>query len=867
MIGLLRKLAIYLCAPIYKLIPQIYNIFYLLSNHKFFDDNTIQEISSNLYILISVVMLFAFSVNILMAIVNPDLLSDKKKGVGAMIKRAMVGIILIILIPFAFSEAYKIQRDVINKNLIEKIVLGINYNTSSSNDSDDKQFNNGGQVIAGQLISSVLHPNIIEEDEEIKISEDISSAYSSMITTDIKDIDYIAQNINITKEKGGHNEDLKWTKADAASYAFAFDGLIAILAGGVCCYLLIIFAMDMAVRIFSLAFLELTSPIIVVSYIGVGDSILKRWAQEVGKTFVDVFVRIACMGFFIFLIGHLDDFLSRIKADSNGISHFGGLDTFFLRALLIIGMLIFIKQIPDFVNKVFGTNLQSKGGIEGRLGQMAVGAKLAQQAWKGIRNAGAIGLAAASLASPLGLAVAGTAATGLIANRLTGGKVASTLRTAGKKVSTAGKTVGAVTKAFTNGNPITAVPNAIKAYKDSEYGKAAQQVISSNKRKRQRENANLNESGSLVNNTLQEAITGYNNLIGEINGMNISNKDKDILKKKANSDLVKAIMSKAKDANNNISDEFDYMIENSRGNVKNHLMKLKTGYKSGDMPLDEIIAQLNTMANRGEIGGSSATKIASNASKIYGINEFAIKEGSELKNFMDEQANGMELLTIDANGNAKLNVTNLGIVAGRAEKYADNVKAEYDAQISKMASQSAKDKQEAEIIDATFGELNAEYARKIQEEHKKHYKYEPSSTNQTYSNSNTQQTTNTGSTANTSAQQTTNTGSTTNTSTQQTTNASSTANTSTQQNINIDMPDMSQYFDGLSKTIQSTSKETNDILNNQLNVQQEVLKQNKDQNTTLNKMYTENKDIKKNIGNVNEKIDEVNGNIKNDDDE
>ena len=261
MIGLLRKLAIYLCAPIYKLIPQIYNIFYLLSNHKFFDDNTIQEISSNLYILISVVMLFAFSVNILMAIVNPDLLSDKKKGVGAMIKRAMVGIILIILIPFAFSEAYKIQRDVINKNLIEKIVLGINYNTSSSNDSDDKQFNNGGQVIAGQLISSVLHPNIIEEDEEIKISEDISSAYSSMITTDIKDIDYIAQNINITKEKGGHNEDLKWTKADAASYAFAFDGLIAILAGGVCCYLLIIFAMDMAVRIFSLAFLEFSKSI------------------------------------------------------------------------------------------------------------------------------------------------------------------------------------------------------------------------------------------------------------------------------------------------------------------------------------------------------------------------------------------------------------------------------------------------------------------------------------------------------------------------------------------------------------------------------------------------------------------------------
>lgn len=39
----------------------------------------------------------------------------------------------------------------------------------------------------------------------------------------------------------------------------------------------------MAVRIFKLAFLELTAPISIVSYIGVGDKILSSWFKEVGK--------------------------------------------------------------------------------------------------------------------------------------------------------------------------------------------------------------------------------------------------------------------------------------------------------------------------------------------------------------------------------------------------------------------------------------------------------------------------------------------------------------------------------------------------------------------------------------------------------
>lgn len=42
-----------------------------------------------------------------------------------------------------------------------------------------------------------------------------------------------------------------------------------------------------------------------------------------------------------------------------------------LIAFLIIGMLIFAKQVPDMIGKIFGIDMKSQGGIAGRLGNMA----------------------------------------------------------------------------------------------------------------------------------------------------------------------------------------------------------------------------------------------------------------------------------------------------------------------------------------------------------------------------------------------------------------------------------------------------------------------------------------------------------------
>lgn len=464
--GLLRKLLAYICKPIYKFIPNVYSIFYNIANTRLFQegDTTVQQLSANIYVLVSVVMLFAFSVTILSAIVNPDLLSDKKKGVAAIFKRSIIGLVLIVVIPFAFDEMYKIQENVMDNNLIEKIIVGSDFQCREGEEGECEKGGNGGQVIAGNLISSVLYPI----DDEVEISEDLNESYSDMVRKDIKNIGIIAKNINITTDGDTKN----WGKFDDDNYAFQFDGLIAIVAGIATCYILLLYAIDMAVRVFKLTFLELTAPISIVAYMASGEKVLNSWGKEVMKTFLDVFVRIAAMAIYLFFISSLASYLNTVDKGNHDWS-------FTLKALLIVGMLIFVKQLPDYVNKVFGTDIKLKGGISGRLGEMAVVGKQAQDAWGKVKNvakatpliAGSAAVGAATgLTSRIGNAIGQTK----FGTAVNSSPFVQKVRGVGQKVSNVGeKAVDKVKNAKSSLAAVSKETNPFKAYDAFKYSEGS----------------------------------------------------------------------------------------------------------------------------------------------------------------------------------------------------------------------------------------------------------------------------------------------------------------------------------------------------------------------------------------------------------
>ena len=461
--GLFRKIAIYLCKPIYCLIVYMYKIFYNIATTRFLQSEIVQEISANIYTLVSVVMLFAFSVTILSAIVNPDLLSDGKKGVKAVFKRAIIALMLIVVIPFAFDELYKIQETIMKNSLIEKIVVGIEYNCNSSDKSKCEAGGNGGQVIAGTLMSAVLYPDdeMADADGNANVSVSVSEYYSKMIAEDLpKYIGAVAKNINAT----AINPENANISNDEA-YAFKFNGLIAIVVGLVTVYILVIFAIDVAVRVFKMAFMELTAPISIVSYVAAGDKILSSWFKELGKTYAELFVRVAAIAFYLFLVSNLSSFMEQFK-DSDW--------TLVLKAFLMVGMLIFAKQVPDMIGKIFGVEIKSQGGIAGRLGNMAGVGKVAQNAWKGLTNvakatpllAGAgIGALAGKGVDLLGRAGGKFAKTGL-GQKINGNAVVQKIKSAAGNASS--KVSGFGSKAMTGVKNATSAINAA-AHEDNAY--------------------------------------------------------------------------------------------------------------------------------------------------------------------------------------------------------------------------------------------------------------------------------------------------------------------------------------------------------------------------------------------------------------
>lgn len=678
--GLLRKLLAYICKPIYKFIPNVYSIFYNIANTRLFQegDTTVQQLSANIYVLVSVVMLFAFSVTILSAIVNPDLLSDKKKGVAAIFKRSIIGLVLIVVIPFAFDEMYKIQENVMDNNLIEKIIVGSDFKCREGEEGECEKGGNGGQVIAGNLISSVLYPI----DDEVEISEDLNESYSDMVRKDIKNIGIIAKNINITTDGDTKN----WGKFDDDNYAFQFDGLIAIVAGIATCYILLLYAIDMAVRVFKLTFLELTAPISIVAYMASGEKVLNSWGKEVMKTFLDVFVRIAAMAIYLFFISSLASYLNTIDKGDHDWS-------FTLKALLIVGMLMFVKQLPDYVNKVFGTDIKLQGGIGGRLGQMAVVGKQAQAAWGAVKQAakvgaGAAGLGLAAVANPLAAAGVGLGYKAWNSGFKKLGARAGKETATGKALTMAGKTAGAYLK----GKGLTSgLADAKKAYFESDFG--LERIANKNYKEAAKNNEKFNnkmgfnEYGQSTN-AEKDLATFNSNVVKDLGKSSAQ-----AVKKLNEANLMKATIDQISSDKDAIISELDSLKTNAKTTAAvNAIEGIKNSFATGKMSSNVMRTKLNGLIDAGEIDSSSGIKISGKLDSI----ENTLDNNKDLKG-----------LLVGENGVLKVG-SDLKELKTGAEKAATIAKSNYDT-VYNGSSESAK--KEMDNYVAASDEIISKYVK------------------------------------------------------------------------------------------------------------------------------------------------------------
>lgn len=357
-LDIVRSISAVLDRAVYWVISVAYDVVTGLANISIFKDETISEFSIRLYTLIGLFMIFRISFSLINYLINPDSLMDKEKGGGKLIQRIIITFILIIAVPQAFNLLSEAQEALLEDKVIEKFFLGEQFDDSGNTVGghsfliDERCKTVAGKnpiTIAedGKYIAMLVYRPFFQTDSSLDdsiigpfLTNDTfyceASSVSALLTPDIYNAPVISSS----------NAGIAGTGDYRVDYWF----IISALVGGVVACLMVSFCMDIAVRSIKLAFLQIISPIPIMSYIDPSkkSSMFSKWAKEVGKTWLDLFLRLGSIYFAITIISSIDN----IWDEASSTNH-----KYWVLLFIIIGALIFAKKLPSLIESVFGIKL------------------------------------------------------------------------------------------------------------------------------------------------------------------------------------------------------------------------------------------------------------------------------------------------------------------------------------------------------------------------------------------------------------------------------------------------------------------------------------------------------------------------------
>lgn len=335
----LRTLMMAICELVYNLIVFCFDVFQKLGTAQIVSDAAVNGIFNKISLILGIFMIFRLTFAAIQYIINPDLMTDKNKGAGNIIKKVIITIVLLGSVNYIFKIAYDIQNYINEDNVLGRVLLG---------DIDSKYKNEPGKMVANNLFKTFF-----------RINEDISDKndYEWEIIEASGGVDFtpIYRNLNET----GIN-----TKTNEEEFVYKMDGYgVGILAIGLAgLYVIFMFTIQVAVRLFQLAYLQIIAPIPIMMYITPkGDEQLKKWGQQCLTTFLDFFIRTAIIYFAIYLIGTIVADKENMASSMSEIWT-GNIETdAYILGILIIGVLMFAKKVPNLLKEIF----PSIGGAAG----------------------------------------------------------------------------------------------------------------------------------------------------------------------------------------------------------------------------------------------------------------------------------------------------------------------------------------------------------------------------------------------------------------------------------------------------------------------------------------------------------------------
>lgn len=349
----IRGLMLSLCNIVYQLISFFFHVFYQLGSTTIITSD-VKAIFSRVGLIIGIFMVFRVTFAFIQYIVNPDVMFDKQKGAANIIKKIIISIVLLGSVQFLFDFAFKVQQQILASNVLEKVIL---------NTDDDDYYNkeNFGRKLSATIFTSFYR---IRDDAPSEDDADIYNICKDLINGNeaITSLEEEIENNNsfdrafaclTSKAKYNKSENvedvLKANDDTSEEYIVNFDGdgILAAIVGLVLLYVGFMFTFQAGIRLIQLLYLEIVAPIPIIMYVTPkGEDNLKKWGTQCLTTFLDFFLRVAIIYFAMFVI-------NIIKNDLVSLFNFGSLYDLYIKCVMIIATLLFVKKVPSLLKEIF----------------------------------------------------------------------------------------------------------------------------------------------------------------------------------------------------------------------------------------------------------------------------------------------------------------------------------------------------------------------------------------------------------------------------------------------------------------------------------------------------------------------------------
>ncbi len=393
----------------YFILDAVYDIFFTVANSNVFQGTVINTFYTRVQLILGVFMIFKLSITLLQMIVNPDMYKDKQKGAGSLVKRiAVILILLTLIVPIELDEEtiagnplneqiasngilfgflYQIQNTVIEDNVLGKLVLGSNVDSTSgqadSNGTELSGMADVGAQLAATVAKAFIKPTLSSTADDDTITSD---NYAQNVACSSEAAPYFNSRLTAGTLIDHINDTCN--SDDGEVYVFDYTML-----GGLFCSIIMIiiilgFTIDVAVRAVKLAILRLIAPIPIISYLDPGqekDGAFGNWVKTLTSTYISLFVRLIVIYFGAYLIIILTDGNDDFSFLQSSTSVF---TSAFATIFVIIGILMFMKEAPKFFQDMFGLKGDGKlfSGIGTILGAAALTGGLAGSAYGSFRT-------------------------------------------------------------------------------------------------------------------------------------------------------------------------------------------------------------------------------------------------------------------------------------------------------------------------------------------------------------------------------------------------------------------------------------------------------------------------------------------------